>query len=171
MIRLPADIIWKPDIILYNNADSQYSSGLTSTNAIVSSDGNVTWLSSAIFKSSCEINVEYFPFDEQSCYMKFASWTYDGFQVNLLNSANMTDLTNYVANGEWDLVEASVQRNVVFYSCCQEPYPDVTYHFTLRRRPLFYGNIINSSTLTSTFSLHQSSTSSCPVSSSPASLS
>ena len=57
-----------------------------------------------------------------------------------INSANITDLSNYVANGEWDLVEASVQRNVVFYSCCQEPFPDVTYTFTLRRRPLFYGS-------------------------------
>ena len=141
VIRLPAEIIWKPDIILYNNADKQYSSGLTSTNAIVSWEGKVTWLSSAIFKSSCEINVEYFPFDEQSCTMKFASWTYDGDQVNLVNSANMTDLSNYVANGEWDLVEASVKRNVVFYSCCEEPYPDVTYIFTLRRRPLFYGRL------------------------------
>ena len=33
--RLPADRIWRPDIILYNNADKQYSSQLTSTNAIV----------------------------------------------------------------------------------------------------------------------------------------
>lgn len=61
------DKIWRPDIILYNNADADqhYNSQLTSTNAIVSNEGNVTWLSSAIFKSSCEINVEYFPFDEQ----------------------------------------------------------------------------------------------------------
>ena len=73
-----------------------------------------------------------------------------------MNTGNETDLSNYVANGEWDLVEARVERNVVFYSCCQvnlsqkqtlanqantfqEPYPDVTYHFILRRRPLFYG--------------------------------
>ena len=139
VIRLPADTIWKPDIILYNNADRQYNSGLTSTNAIVTHDGNVTWLSSAIFKSSCAINVEYFPFDEQLCAMKFASWTYDGFQVNLINAGDTTDLTNYVANGEWDLVAAKVERNVVYYSCCQEPYPDVTYRLILRRRPLFYG--------------------------------
>ena len=81
--RLPVDKILKPDIILYNNAEAnqQHNSQLTSTNAIVTHQGNVTWLSSAIFKSSCEINVEYFPFDEQSCKMKFASWTYDGFQV------------------------------------------------------------------------------------------
>ena len=25
--------------------------------------------------------MEYFPFDEQTCVMKFGSWTYDGFQV------------------------------------------------------------------------------------------
>ena len=81
--RLPIGRMWRPDIILYNNADKAYESHLTSTNGIVTNDGNVTWLSSAIFKSSCEINVEFFPFDEQSCTMKFASWTYDGYQVCL----------------------------------------------------------------------------------------
>jgi hypothetical protein len=39
------------------------------------------WLSHGIFRSSCDINVEYFPFDVQSCTMKWASWTYDGYQV------------------------------------------------------------------------------------------
>ena len=38
---------------------------------------------------------------------------------------------------------ARVDRNVVFYSCCEEPYPDVTYTFILRRRPLFYGISLN----------------------------
>ena len=74
-------------------------------------------------------------------YERHFSWTYDGFQVNLINAANSTDLSNYVANGEWDLVAAEVERNVVYYSCCQEPYPDVTYHLVLRRRPLFYGEL------------------------------
>ena len=27
------------------------------------------------------MDVEYFPFDEHTCVMKFGSWTYDGFQV------------------------------------------------------------------------------------------
>ena len=31
--------IWKPDIMLYNNADRQYDTGVTSTNAIVASVG------------------------------------------------------------------------------------------------------------------------------------
>ncbi|XP_042210176.1 neuronal acetylcholine receptor subunit alpha-10-like isoform X1 [Homarus americanus] len=138
VIRLPADKLWKPDIILYNNADSQYNNAILSTNIIVTADGNVTWLSSAIFRSSCSINVEFFPFDEQKCVMKFASWTYDGFQVNLVIQTEEGDLSNYVTNGEWDLIDMIVERNVVYYSCCEAPYPDITYHIILRRRPLFY---------------------------------
>lgn len=138
VIRLPADTVWKPDIILYNNADSQYNNAILSTNVIVVSDGNLTWLSSAIFKSSCKIDVSWFPFDEQTCTMKFASWTYDGYQVNLVIQTTEGDLSNYVENGEWDLIRMVVQRNEVFYSCCQEPYPDITYSIILRRRPLFY---------------------------------
>ena len=41
----------------------------------------VEWKPPAISHSSCEMDVEYFPFDEQTCVMKFGSWTYDGFQV------------------------------------------------------------------------------------------
>ncbi|XP_065316633.1 neuronal acetylcholine receptor subunit beta-4-like isoform X1 [Gordionus sp. m RMFG-2023] len=138
VIRLPEDAIWKPDIILYNNLDQNYKNAILSTYAIVSSDGNVTLLSAIILHSSCRISVRYFPFDEQNCSMKFASWTYDGYQINLIQPSEEADLSNYVPNGEWELLSLSVMRNVVFYSCCLEPYPDLTYQVRLRRRPLFY---------------------------------
>jgi len=51
------------------------------TKATLKYTGEVSWKPPAIYKSSCEINVEYFPFDEQSCIMKFGSWTYNGAQV------------------------------------------------------------------------------------------
>lgn len=31
------------------------------------------------------------------------------------------------------------KRNEKFYECCKEPYPDVTYTVTMRRRTLYYG--------------------------------
>jgi hypothetical protein len=36
------------------------------TNVMVNASGEVKWLSHGIFKSSCDISVEYFPFDIQA---------------------------------------------------------------------------------------------------------
>ena len=48
------------------------------------------------------------------------------------------DTSNYIPNTEWALVKLHVKRNVRFYSCCAEPYPDITYTVQMRRKPLFY---------------------------------
>ena len=37
----------------------------------------------AIFKSTCAIDIRHFPFDEQTCHLKFGSWTYDGTKLDL----------------------------------------------------------------------------------------
>ena len=65
--------------VIYS-ADGNFEVTLA-TKATLNYTGRVEWKPPAIYKSSCEIDVEYFPFDEQTCVMKFGSWTYDGFQV------------------------------------------------------------------------------------------
>lgn len=67
--------------LLLCSADGNFEVTLA-TKATLNYTGRVEWRPPAIYKSSCEIDVEYFPFDEQTCVMKFGSWTYDGFQVN-----------------------------------------------------------------------------------------
>lgn len=109
--------------------------------------GRVEWRPPAIYKSSCEIDVEYFPFDEQTCVMKFGSWTYDGFQVDLrhIDENNGTsvvdigiDLSEFYKSVEWDVLEVPAIRNEKFYTCCTEPYLDITFNITMRRKTLFY---------------------------------
>ena len=51
------------DVLLYNNADSLVTLGQISTQLIITSNGNVTWLSTSILRSSCAINARFFPFD------------------------------------------------------------------------------------------------------------
>nr|XP_045625496.1 neuronal acetylcholine receptor subunit alpha-10-like [Procambarus clarkii] len=138
VIRVPYQRVWKPDIILYNNADAQYSAATINTNVIVTAAGQVTWLSHGIYRSSCDMNVEYFPFDIQSCKMMWASWTYDGYQLDLVKQMESGDMSNYQSNGEFDLLEFTASKNITYYSCCPEPYPDITFTIKLRRRPMFY---------------------------------
>lgn len=93
MLYVPAENIWLPDIVLYNNADGNYEVTLL-TKATVHHTGLVNWNPPAIYKSSCEMDVEWFPFDKQSCLMKFGSWTYDGHEV----MSSILLLKNYQLN-------------------------------------------------------------------------
>jgi len=39
-------------------------------------------------------------------------------QVDMINRTMDIDLSNYVENGEWQLLSITVKRNVVYYACC-----------------------------------------------------
>ncbi|XP_030406489.1 neuronal acetylcholine receptor subunit alpha-10 [Gopherus evgoodei] len=108
------------------------------TNVVIRYDGQVMWDSPAITKSSCKVDVSYFPFDGQQCRLTFGSWTYNGNQIDLLNGLDTGDLTDFVENVEWEVLGMPAKRNVIIYGCCSEPYPDITYTLLLKRRASFY---------------------------------
>ena len=35
------------------------------------------------YTTSCKIDTTWYPFDEQSCDLKFGSWTYNGYKLNI----------------------------------------------------------------------------------------
>lgn len=67
---------------LCRSADEGFD-GTYPTNVVVKSNGTCLYIPPGIFKSTCKIDITWFPFDDQRCEMKFGSWTYDGFQVNI----------------------------------------------------------------------------------------
>ncbi len=68
--------------VLFSSVDGNFEAAWK-PNLVLSSNGDVLWIPTAIFKSSCEIDVSYFPFDQQACRMVFGSWTYTHDQVGL----------------------------------------------------------------------------------------
>lgn len=110
------------------------------TKAELKHTGDVKWTPPAIYKSSCEINVEWFPFDEQNCDMKFGSWTYDAKQVTHQCSILIItyikyfilkvdlkhmhqepgnnvvelgiDLSEFYLSVEWDILDVPATKNV-----------------------------------------------------------
>jgi len=65
--------------------------------AVVSCDGTVLWIPQSIFFSSCPIDITHFPFDVQTCTLEFASWTFDGMQLDLDFFGNLTEVTRRFA--------------------------------------------------------------------------
>ena len=59
-VRMPIGRIWKPDILLYNSADTQFDSTWP-TNAIVYNTGDIAWIPPGIIKSTCKVDIAHFP--------------------------------------------------------------------------------------------------------------
>ncbi|XP_054718543.1 neuronal acetylcholine receptor subunit alpha-7-like [Uloborus diversus] len=139
---------------MYNSADEKFD-GTYHTNVVVRNNGSCTYIPPGIFKSTCKIDITWFPFDDQKCNMKFGSWTYDGNHIDLrLSSEEGGDLSTYITNGEWELIELPGTRNEIIYSCCPEPYVDITFSIHIRRRTLYYGfNLIIPCVLISSMAL------------------
>ena len=91
-----------------------------------------------VFQSSCTIDVTYFPFDQQTCIMKFGSWTFNGDQVSLAlyNNKNFVDLSDYWKSGTWDIIEVPAYLNI--YEGNHPTETDITFYIIIRRKTLFY---------------------------------
>lgn len=107
VMHIPADLIWLPDIILYNKyvqsvalstsvlllSANGYPHVTTRVKAAVYYTGSVVWEPPVIYNFMCSISIEWFPYDEQFCEMKFGSWTYQGTDLNMIQVRNDSKYT------------------------------------------------------------------------------
>ncbi|KAF2894306.1 hypothetical protein ILUMI_11868 [Ignelater luminosus] len=134
--------IWQPDIMLYNSATGSSVNHLGGTHCVVKENGEIIWVPPTLLVALCDFNLRYWPFDTQTCSLKFGSWTYDGSEIDIKNFDPSTDLSMIVQNGEWDIAQPETFRSVTHYTCCDAPYVDVTFKLTLVRRSPAYRAII-----------------------------
>uniref|UniRef100_A0A1I7WTX0 Neur_chan_LBD domain-containing protein n=1 Tax=Heterorhabditis bacteriophora TaxID=37862 RepID=A0A1I7WTX0_HETBA len=137
LMHIPGEMIWLPDIILYNNAHGSPSVNAI-TKAYVQYNGIVTWQPPVIYYSFCNINIEWYPYDIQMCELKFGSWTYSGTQLDLIHLRSDKvrhvlrynesewevergiDLSEYQESVEWDLLSVLGTRHEKWYPCSIE---------------------------------------------------
>ncbi|KAI6217111.1 Acetylcholine receptor subunit alpha-type unc-38 [Aphelenchoides fujianensis] len=144
VLHVPAELIWTPDLVLYN-AESSFNVTI-STKATVHADGRVIFEPPAVARSTCLIDVRFFPFDDQLCALKFGSWNHAEERVDLRlldgggrdESEQGVDLSDYYPSVEWDLMTLRAVRSARKYRTGGGPFVDVTFELGLRRKSLFY---------------------------------
>ncbi|KAG5850372.1 acetylcholine receptor subunit delta isoform X1 [Anguilla anguilla] len=150
VLHLPSQMVWLPEIVLENNNDAQFQVAYYS-NVLVYPSGYVYWLPPAIFRSSCAINVNYFPFDWQNCTLKFSSLTYNAKEISMNlkeeTEANKTykvewiiiDPEGFTENGEWEIIHKPARKNIYKHiPMDSNKHQDITFYLIIKRKPLFY---------------------------------
>ncbi|KAK3590157.1 hypothetical protein CHS0354_041212 [Potamilus streckersoni] len=126
------DNVWKPDIALQNGISEFKGLGSSDLLVNVTNDGIVSWWPYAILQSTCKVDITYFPFDIQTCSLKFTAWSYYKTEVQLTVGSNQIMFDDYEENSAWTVFGSSVDT--------LPQSSDATVSFTMRleRKPLFY---------------------------------
>ncbi|XP_064596252.1 neuronal acetylcholine receptor subunit alpha-10-like [Liolophura sinensis] len=137
-IYVPSGAVWKPDIIIYNEVGLEIGRPSTDFLISITSDGEIQWLYPRTVETSCKMDAGKYPFDVQRCNFIFGSWSLPGNMLDVVSKNEKGDDQHYVDNGEWILLNITVERHVLKYKCCPHPFPDVTFTLLLKRRSLYY---------------------------------
>ena len=129
--------IWIPDIYIYNTANNPMSE-LAWAQATCNSKGEVLLSRPGILVTTCIFDLSDFPYDQQTCLLKFGSWAYSSSKINLEAFDPVADISNYQENHEWDLISFNATINEEKYNCCPDPYQDITFTLVIRRKPGYF---------------------------------
>ncbi|XP_052100163.1 neuronal acetylcholine receptor subunit alpha-10-like [Mytilus californianus] len=134
-LRVPYSRLWIPDIALYERVSDEFY-GLKDYPVQIHSDGRVEYNFPSTVEVVCPVDVTNFPFDTQVCPLKFSSWSYHGFHLNMTSNAMAADLSNVKENVEWIIKKGPAHRRVTYYKSL--PYPDLTFSIFIERKPDYH---------------------------------
>ncbi|XP_072833418.2 acetylcholine receptor subunit epsilon isoform X2 [Pogona vitticeps] len=150
-LRVSADLVWLPDIVLENNIDGNFEVAYAA-NVLIYPGGYMYWLPPAIYRSTCSIEVTYFPFDWQNCSLVFRSQNYNAREVELFYGPDdltreptkniVIDRAAFTENGEWAIHHRPARLSLAPVAGLEAPgFSEMHYFLIIQRKPLFY--IIN----------------------------
>ena len=81
--------------------------------------GHMSWEPGVLTKTICEVNIGKYPFDFQSCEIKFLTWMHTNKTLDVQPGSDVVSLDACIQNGEWDISEAVAEP--YFYPSTYRP--------------------------------------------------
>lgn len=122
--------IWKPDLALQNGFKELEELGSKFVLCQVSFDGSVVWMPFEVFETRCDVNIKYFPFDQQNCTLKFVVWSHSIHEINITAGIQGLNLEVF-ENGEWEIVGQNSFSDLESFEA------RVSFSMRLQRKPLY----------------------------------
>lgn len=122
--HLPSSSVWLPTVVNINTAKTLKALDANWLPVVVSNDGATHFTPPYETSVSCKVNVYYYPFDIQTCYIKLVAWAYKTGQVTFRLLRDKVGLELYESGGPWIIINTSVsfveEHNVVIVSLSLE---------------------------------------------------
>uniref|UniRef100_A0A8C7B859 5-hydroxytryptamine receptor 3C n=1 Tax=Neovison vison TaxID=452646 RepID=A0A8C7B859_NEOVI len=138
-ISIAAEYLWLPDIFIEEFMDvDQTATGLM---AYVNSEGLIKYDKPMKVVSICNLDIFYFPFDEQNCTLTFSSFIYTVENVVLGMEKKVQEISNTSQNlirskGEWVLL--GIHQRMMKMTVGTNQYDQIIFYVAIKRRPRLY---------------------------------
>jgi len=132
LFRLPAKMIWTPDVKLYN---AQWEGEVRdAVNVVISSNGTVLWIPLVAYKTPCSPSQAEGEENTEECKIQIGSWTYDANMLDLQLQDTGFDTFMYLDTCPYVISDVTARVDKQTYPCCPEPYASLLVSFKLRPR-------------------------------------
>jgi len=83
---------------------------------LLHSNGLLHWEPGGIFRTTCDINIAYFPFDSQRCSLLIGAYSYYSTRMNITNTSRVISTHDFRVNGEWHIITTSAEWSITILS-------------------------------------------------------
>ncbi|XP_006201111.1 5-hydroxytryptamine receptor 3E isoform X1 [Vicugna pacos] len=131
--------LWLPDIFITEFMDvDKTPKGLK---AYINNEGRIRYKKPMKVTSICELDIFYFPFDQQNCTLTFSSFLYTVESMLLGMEKEVWEIADTSRNiiqthGEWELL--SISKATAKLSMGTNLYDQIIFYVAIRRRPRLY---------------------------------
>ena len=129
MIRYPANMIWTPDLKLYNTHKN--SEERDEVNVVIYNNGTVMWVPMTTYRTNCLPNGR----NTFMCQIKIGSWTYDAKLIKMTMEGEGLDKTNYLDTCPHAITDIKAKVMDRTYPCCpDDKYQSMEIEFMVHDR-------------------------------------
>ncbi|XP_069105820.1 neuronal acetylcholine receptor subunit alpha-7-like [Argopecten irradians] len=126
--------IWKPRVFMISSADDLVEYNGNHFDVRLMNDGSTMFSPGKLIKSSCNVDMTYFPTDSHVCSILVVPWMDYIQEVRLQSNETKFRMDFFTPHGAWEVYNTSISRNVQF----SQEVSIIEFTLYLRRKPQYF---------------------------------